>query len=131
MAYRTGLYVKESAPMLDVSVSNATFGLLHDVTATFPRSTHTAIVGPAGCGASTLLRIIAGEMKPQSGEVRIGSRDVTSFKRVRRPLLYTTSAIDAPSRWSVRHLLVAAARQRTIDREVESALGHRVPIELI
>src|SRR5205807_862868 len=73
--------------------------------------------GPAGCGASTLLRIIAGDIRIREGEVRIGSRDVTSFKRVRRPLLYTTSAIDAPSRWSVRHLLVAAARQRTIDRE--------------
>lgn len=32
-------------------------------------------------------------------------------------MLYTTAAIDAPGRWSVRHLLVAAARQRTIDRE--------------
>jgi ABC-type multidrug transport system ATPase subunit len=103
--------------MLDVSLTNVTFAKLRDVTATFPRSTHTAIVGPAGAGASTLLQIIAGEVKPQSGEVRIGSRDVTNLKRARRPLLYTTSAIDAPSRWSVRHLLVAAARQRTIDRE--------------
>jgi ABC-type sugar transport system ATPase subunit len=98
--------------MLDVSLTDITLG-----TMVFPRSTHTAIIGPAGCGASTLLQIIAGDRKPQSGEVRIGSRDVTNLKRARRPLLYTTSAIDAPSRWSVRHLLVAAARQRTIDRE--------------
>jgi ABC-type Fe3+/spermidine/putrescine transport system ATPase subunit len=49
--------------------------------------------------------------------VRIGSRVVNDLKRGRRPLLYTTAAIDAPGRWSVRHLLVAAARQRTIDRE--------------
>ncbi|HEV7570406.1 MAG TPA: ATP-binding cassette domain-containing protein [Thermoanaerobaculia bacterium] len=103
--------------MLDVSLTSITFANLRDVTATFPRSTHTAIVGPAGCGASTLLQIIAGDRKPQSGEVRIGSRDVTNLKRARRPLLYATSVIDAPSRWSVRHLLIAAARQRTIDRE--------------
>ena len=81
------------------------------------QSTHTAIVGPAGCGASTLLRSSPAMLKPQSGEVRIGSRVVNDLKRARRPLLYTTSAIDAPGRWSVRHLLVAAARQRTIDRE--------------
>jgi ABC-type sugar transport system ATPase subunit len=103
--------------MLDVSLTDITFANLREVTATFPRSTHTAIIGSAGCGASTLLKIIAGVVKPQSGEVRVGSRDVTNLKRARRPLLYTTSAIDAPSRWSVRHLLVAAARQRTIDRE--------------
>jgi ABC-type sugar transport system ATPase subunit len=104
--------------MLDVSLHNiaAPFAL-RDVTVAFARSTHTAIVGPAGCGASTLLKIIAGEMKPESGEVRIGSRVVNDLKRGRRPLLYTTAAIDAPGRWSVRHLLVAAARQRSIDRE--------------
>ena len=120
VAYRTGPYrsasprlrVKQSLSMLDVSLTDSTLG-----TVTFPRSTHTAIIGPAGSGKSTLLQIIAGDRKPQSGEVRIGSRDVTNLKRARRPLLYTTSAIDAPSRWSVRHLLVAAARQRTIDRE--------------
>jgi ABC-type sugar transport system ATPase subunit len=103
--------------MLDVSLTNITFATLQEVTATFPKSTHTALIGPAGCGKSTLLQIIAGDRKPESGEVRIGSRDVTNLKRARRPLLYTTSAIDAPARWSVRHLLVAAARQRTIDRE--------------
>jgi ABC-type multidrug transport system ATPase subunit len=98
--------------VLEVSLKDAALG-----TVIFPRSTHTAIIGPAGSGKSTLLKMIAGELKPQAGEVRIGSRDVTNLKRARRPLLYTTSAIDAPSRWSVRHLLVAAARQRTIDRE--------------
>jgi ABC-type sugar transport system ATPase subunit len=97
--------------MLDVSVQTDT------VSVAFAKSTHTAIVGPAGCGASTLLRLIAGEIRPESGEIRIGSRVVNDLKRERRPLLYTTSAIDAPGRWSVRHLLVAAARQRTIDRE--------------
>ena len=107
--------------MLDVSLDRVTFAranfALHDVTLTFPRSTHAAIVGPAGCGASTLLRIIAGDLRPESGEVRIGTRVINDLKPSRRPLLFATSAIDAPGRWSVRHLLVAAARQRTIDRE--------------
>ncbi len=107
--------------MLDVSVHDLSFAYsgfaLRHVTLTFAKSTHTAVVGPAGCGSSTLLRIVAGELRPESGEVRIGSRVVNDLKRGRRPLLYTTSAINAPGRWSVRHLLVAAARQRTIDRE--------------
>jgi ABC-type sugar transport system ATPase subunit len=104
--------------MLDVSLHNiASPFALRDVTVAFAGSTHTAIVGPAGCGASTLLKIIGGELKPETGEVRIGSRVVNDLKRGRRPLLYTTAAIDAPGRWSVRHLLVAAARQRSIDRE--------------
>jgi ABC-type sugar transport system ATPase subunit len=107
--------------VLDVSLDGVTFArgdfALRDVTLTFARSTNTAIVGPAGCGASTLLRIIAGELRPQAGEIRIGSRVVNDVGASRRPLLYTTAGADAPGRWSVRHLLVAAARQRTIDRE--------------
>lgn len=109
--------------MLDVSLHNVTFVrpqsefALREVTVTFPKSTHTAIVGPAGCGATTLLRIVAGALRPDAGDVRIGSRVVNELKPGRRPLLYATSSIDAPHRWSVRHLLIAAARQRSLDRE--------------
>jgi len=98
--------------VLDVALEN-----VGPVNLTFGKSTHTAIVGPPGAGASTLLRIIAGEQRPASGEVRIGARVVTKLPPSRRPLLYVTSAIDAPARWSVRHLLVAAVRQRSLDRE--------------
>src|SRR5215210_7315485 len=35
------------------------------------------IVGPSGCGKSTLLNIIAGFLKPSSGEIRIGGKAVT------------------------------------------------------
>ncbi len=37
------------------------------------------LVGPSGCGKSTLLRTIAGLEVPDSGEVRIGERDVTGL----------------------------------------------------
>jgi ABC-type sugar transport system ATPase subunit len=111
--------------MLDVSVRNLSFSYpkfaLTDVSIMFLASTHTALVGPSGCGASTLLRIIAGEIRPGAGDVRIGSRVVNDLKVGRRPLLFAALSIDAPGRWSVRHLLVAAARQRTLDREDRQA----------
>ena len=109
--------------MLDLSLQNVNYSrpgtpfVLRNVTLTFPKSTHTAVVGPAGCGATTLLRIVAGALRPDAGDVRIGSRIVNDLKSGRRPLLYATSSIDAPHRWSVRHLLIAAARQRSLDRE--------------
>ena len=94
--------------MLDVSV------IVEGHTLVFPKSTHTAIIGPPACGASTLLRVIAGDAR---GSVHIGARDVSALRRSRRPLLYVTSALDASERWSVRHLLIAAVRTRTLDRE--------------
>lgn len=103
--------------MLDVAVENVSLDTrLRDITLTFGKSTHTAIIGPAGSGASTLLHIISGELRPTSGDVRIGTRTVTKLAPARRPLLFVTSRIDAPARWSVGHLLIAAVRQRTLDR---------------
>jgi len=104
--------------VLDVAVEKLSLAnRIRDVTLTFPRSTHTAIVGPPASGASTLLQIIAGELRPDSGEIRIGARNVTRLPARRRPALLAGSRIDAPGRWSVGHLLIAAVRQRTLDRQ--------------
>jgi len=104
--------------VLDVALRNVSFAnILRDVTLTFPASKHTAITGPPASGASTLLRIVAGTLRPSRGEIVIGTRAVTDVKASRRPLLYVTSDIDVPGRWSVQHALVAAVRTRTLDRE--------------
>ena len=107
--------------MLDVALRNLAFrhdsGFALDVTHTFPRSTHTAIVGPSSCGASTLLQLIAGTLKPKSGDLLFGQRRVNDVKASHRPLLFATSALDVPARWSVQHALVAAVRTRALDRE--------------
>ena len=112
--------------MLDVALRNLAFAYgaagsnrdfaLRGVTLTFPRSTHTAIAGPPACGASTLLRLIAGTLRPQSGDVILGQRLVTEVKASRRPLLSVTSEVEVAGRWSVQHALVAAVRTRTLDR---------------
>jgi ABC-type sugar transport system ATPase subunit len=88
-----------------------------DATFDVEKSTHVALVGPPSAGASTLLRLIAGELRPQSGEILIGPHVVNALPRARRPLLFVTSVLDAPGRWSVEHLLVAAVRARSLDRE--------------
>jgi ABC-type sugar transport system ATPase subunit len=80
------------------------------------KSLHTAITGPAGCGSTTLLRLICGDLRPDAGEVRIGNRVVNKVSRARRPLLFASEKLPFPGRWSVSHALIAAVRQRTLDR---------------
>jgi ABC-type Fe3+/spermidine/putrescine transport system ATPase subunit len=108
--------------VLDVAVRNLTFRhdggfAIEDVTLAFSQGTHTAVVGPPACGASTLLRLIAGTLRPRSGEIVLGQRRVNEVKSARRPLLLVTSALGVPGRWSVQHALVAAVRTRTLDRQ--------------
>ena len=108
--------------MLDIALRNVTFAdgreaELRDLNAFFPRSSHTAVAGAPGCGASTLLKVIAGTLTPREGEVAIGARVVNDLKPARRPLLHVTSHLDLPGRWSVQHALIAAVRTRTLDRE--------------
>ena len=103
--------------VLDVLLRGVSARVIRDVTLTFPASTHTAIAGPPACGASTLLEVIAGAIRADSGEIVIGSRVVNRLAAAKRPLLHVSGAIDVPGRWSVGHALVAAVRRRSIDRE--------------
>ena len=48
--------------------------VLEGVSLSVPRGSFMAIVGPSGVGKSTLLRVVAGLMPPDAGEVRLQAR---------------------------------------------------------
>ena len=108
--------------MLDIALRGVSFQYpksdfaLRDISFLVPKNTHTALIGPRGAGTTTILKLIAGLLQPSSGDIIIGARVVNNIKAARRPLLYVTSTLDVPARWSVQHALVAAVRQRTLDR---------------
>ena len=52
--------------------------VLRGITLDVPQGGLVAVVGPSGCGKTTLLRTIAGLVRASSGEIRIGSRMVTT-----------------------------------------------------
>lgn len=47
----------------------------------FSVNTVTALMGGSGCGKTTLLRLISGQEKPQSGKITFDGKDVASLDR--------------------------------------------------
>lgn len=58
--------------------------LLHEVSASFPQGSVTAIVGESGCGKSTLAALLIGQLTPQSGHVTLGGIDLSHIEEAER-----------------------------------------------
>ncbi|MDX6286538.1 MAG: sulfate/thiosulfate transport system ATP-binding protein [Frankiales bacterium] len=67
-----------------VSKNFGDFPALHDVSVEIPTGALTALLGPSGGGKSTLLRVIAGLERPDSGTVHIEGTDATGLPPQRR-----------------------------------------------
>ncbi len=61
-----------------VTVTRRGRHLLEDVHATILPGRVTAIIGPNGAGKSTLLKVLAGEMRPTSGDVLLDGRSLAA-----------------------------------------------------
>ena len=69
-----------------IEIRNLTFyrgerAIFQDIDMDVPRGKITAIMGPSGTGKTTLLRIIGGQIKPDSGSVRVNGQDICSMNR--------------------------------------------------
>ena len=64
----------------DVSFSYGKEPFIERFSASFPHGAVTSIVGPNGCGKSTMVRLIDGILRPHAGEVRIGGVPTLSLK---------------------------------------------------
>ncbi|MGQ0616997.1 MAG: ABC transporter ATP-binding protein [Acidimicrobiia bacterium] len=58
--------------------------VVDDVDVDIAPGTLTALVGPSGCGKTTTLKIIAGLLRPDAGDVRFDDRVVTAVPAERR-----------------------------------------------
>lgn len=62
-----------------IQVSYGKREILHDIDAAIAPGRITAVMGPNGCGKTTLLRCIGGLLEPTSGSVEIDGQEVGSY----------------------------------------------------
>jgi len=65
----------------DLHFSRGPRKIFDGVSMSIPRGRITGIMGPSGTGKTTLLRIIGGQIRPDSGEVMVEGRDVCRMSR--------------------------------------------------
>ena len=69
-----------------IEITNVTFKreerVIYDgISLSIPRGKVTAIMGPSGIGKTTLLRLIAGQLKPESGQIVFDGQNIPDLSR--------------------------------------------------
>lgn len=69
-----------------IEIENLTFKrgervIYNDISLSIPRGKVTAIMGPSGIGKTTLLRLIGGQIKPESGNIFFGDKNIPYLSR--------------------------------------------------
>jgi ABC-type branched-subunit amino acid transport system ATPase component len=120
-----------AGPLLTVRDLHREFGGVRAVNGAsleVPGGGITGLIGPNGAGKSTVLNVIAGSIKPTSGEIAYREQDITalpSYKLARRGIIRTFQLSSEFAQLTVlENLLVAAPGQRG-ETLWQAALGKR------
>lgn len=80
-----------TGPAVAVRELHKRYGRVHalrGVSFQVPRGRIVGLVGPNGCGKTTLMRILVGRLRPDGGEARVGGVDPKHLVRGKVPLGY-------------------------------------------
>lgn len=92
-AERSGKLVAEAT---NVSFSRGDRFIVRDLTTTITRGDRVGLVGPNGVGKTTLLRLLLGQLQPDSGTIRLGTNlEVAYFDQLREQLDPERSVFDS------------------------------------
>lgn len=134
-----------AAPILRLDKVSLTLGgqnILGNVDLSILPGEFVCVVGPSGCGKTTLLRLLAGLMRPTSGEVSYRGVSVTRPKREIAIVFQDYTKALLPWRTAAGNISLALEAKRTARAEREARIsallktvglagqGHKFPTQM-
>lgn len=119
-----------SQPTLPLQITNLSAGyngrsILRGVNVSVGNGESVALIGPNGCGKSTLFRVVAGLLKASDGCVRLNGQDVTSMSadaRTRAGLGYLKQTKNVFATLTVRENLLLSGESAGERSQVEQRM---------
>ena len=84
--------VSQKVNMIFKSLKGETVHALKDITFTLKKGELLTVLGPSGCGKTTLLNIAAGFLRPTSGSITLGNKEI-SGPGVERGMVFQQGAL--------------------------------------
>ena len=101
-------------------------GILNDVSLEIPTGKLVVVTGPNGGGKTTLAKVVAGLITPDSGKIYLEDEDITSLDITERAKKGISYAFQQPVRFkglTVRDLLELAAGEKLNRGHICDLLG--------
>lgn len=101
-------------------------GILNDISLEIPDGKLVVVTGPNGGGKTTLAKVVAGLVTPDSGKIYLEDEDITSLDITERAKRGISYAFQQPVRFkglTVRDLLELAAGEKLNEAAVCALLG--------
>ena len=70
--------IRKTFPQADAQAGRPEIVVLDNINLNFEPGEFVSLIGPSGCGKSTLLRLIAGLIRPDSGELRLDDEEIVA-----------------------------------------------------
>lgn len=120
--------------MITIENLNKTFGkleVLHDVNLSCQKGSCIALIGPNGCGKTTLIKSILGMVLPDSGNVRFEGTDVLGQFEYRSKIGYMPQIGRYPENMSVGQIIEMIKQIRGSKDELDFELIKAFELEKI
>ncbi len=120
--------------MIEINGLNKKFGklqVLDNVSLGFNKGECVALIGPNGCGKTTLIKSILGMVVPDSGSIHFDGKDVKHQHAYRERIGYMPQIGRYPENMSIERILTTVQSLRGYTGELDSDLMQHFNIKAI